>query len=528
MKYVIAGCVVLDGRGTPGQHLDVYVMDGRISELRPHSDSHAGWDVVAADGLTVTPGFIDVHSHGDNAPFCSSDDTSKILQGVTTEVTGNCGFSLAPTTPSSKPLLADIHPPFRHALSVLTGHNFTSLFADSARQGYVTNNVPLVGQGALRMAAMGLESRRPTTREIRTMQALLRESIEAGIFGLSTGLIYAPGAYTDTTELIELASVLTERHVYASHVRGEGDTLVEAVSEAIEIGFRAGTKVQISHHKACGRRNWGKTKATLKLLESARAKGLDVHQDAYPYLAGSLLLRECLPAELFEGGAEHAVRRLEEPEWLATIRDALADKRPGFENVIGYAGYEGVLISGTQSGRYVGLTIHEAAIKDGTDEVSFIARLLREEQMQVVVIAFHINEADVSRVLSDRHTVIGSDGDSPDAGGVPHPRTLGTFPRVFAEYVRKQHVLSLEAAVHKMTGMPARAFGIHDRGTIAVGMAADLVAFDAAAIGDANDYLKPLTPPVGIEWVAVNGHRVVEKSRYVGPRCGTRVLPRVA
>jgi N-acyl-D-aspartate/D-glutamate deacylase len=524
MKLVIAGANVIDGSGSAAQPRDVYVEDGTIAAVAPHADLHVGWDVVDAVGLTVAPAFIDVHSHADYAPFMQDDDTSKILQGVTTEIVGNCGFSFAPSTPERRGMLADAFDARLNALPSNDG-SFAEHHAAADRRGYVTNVAPLVGHAALRIAALGMDARPPTSREAAHMRALLDEALDAGAFGLSTGLIYPPSAYADAEEIVALAERLRPNTLYASHMRSEANGLLAAVAEALAVGERAHVRVQISHHKAAGRPNWGKTRESLALIAAARARGVDVYHDVYPYVAGSTMLTAVLPPAMHEGGAEATLARLRDASALHALEATLTNGAAGFENLLALAGYDGILIATTASGRHEGMTLTEIAESLDVAPFAALVRVLVEERLDATMTIFLMTEDDVERVLADPFTVIGSDGGAPGTGGKPHPRLFGTFPRVLGHYVRERGTLSLAAAVHKMTGLPARIFGLTDRGTLAHGTIADIVAFDAATVNDDLDYRDPVRSPKGLAWVMQRGRIVARDDRYLGPRCGERLRP---
>jgi N-acyl-D-amino-acid deacylase len=527
VRYAIAGGSVIDGTGAAAKACDIYVADGHIADVLPSSDDHRGWELVDARNLTIAPGFIDVHSHADNAPFLEEDDTSKILQGVTTEVVGNCGFSLAPVEPSRRDALWEflgrVIPPCS-----FSGASFTEFLETTDRLGYVTNYAPLVGHSVLRIAAMGAARRAPTEAELSAMQSFLEESLDAGAFGLSSGLIYAPGAFADTDELVSLAQFLRPNTLYATHMRNEGDALLEAVGEALEIGRRAGVRVQISHHKAAGRSNWGKTRDSLRLIARARESGVDVNQDVYPYIAGSTMLAATLPPEAHEGGEAATLRRLRDPATVKRYKTEVESENPPFESLIRNSGYENIIVAGTASGAFEGESVREIAQRLGMGEFEALVRVLLEEKLRVTMIVFSMDEGDVERVVRDAHTVVGSDGLPPGFGGKPHPRTFGTFPRIIARYVRERGALSLEEAVRRMTTLPAQIFHIADRGTIAPGLSADLVAFDAHTMSDDLDYRDPIRPPVGIRWVMQNGTIVVRDGLYLGGRHGMRLTPATA
>ncbi len=521
-KTVYAGAMVIDGTGRPAGAYDVFVSGERIEDVRPHADTHAGWNVVDAGGLVLAPGFIDVHSHGDNAPLLPDDDTMKILQGVTTEVVGNCGISLAPTSSQHRAtLLSSLEAVMPVNDSI--GSDFADLLRATDAHGYVTNYAPLVGHGTLRMAAMGMERRAATSRERAFMRAALEESIEAGAFGLSTGLIYPPGVFSDVDEIVELAKCLPHGTIYTSHIRGEGDTLLDAVAEALTIGEEANVPVQISHHKACGKKNWGKTRDSLELIRQARARGVVVHQDVYPYTAGSTYLKAVLPPEFHEGGNEATLERLRDPQRLQALQKALESDSSDFQNFVAEAGYDGILIAFTPSHRFEGRTITEIAAELGRSEFDALIHVLVNEQLAAMMTIFLMNEDDIARVLRDEHTVIGSDGAAPGVQGCHHPRSYGTFPRVIAHHVRERKTLTAESAIHKMTGLPARIFNIPDRGTVAPGKFADLVAFDPRTFSDDLDYRDPARNPKGLAWVVLRGTEVVRGTTYLGGRRGTRL-----
>ncbi len=465
-----------------------------------------------------------MHSHADFAPFLRDHDTTKILQGVTTEIVGNCGFSLAPTTPNRRKLLAAAFEPRLSAMSTHDG-SFAEFLTAADRRGYVTNYAPLVGHGTLRIATLGMDAREPTREELAHMGTMLEEALDAGAFGLSTGLIYPPATFSTTTEIVALAQRLRPNTLYASHLRSETGALLEAVAEALHVGESAGARVQISHHKAAGYANWGKTRDSLALIAAARARGIDVYQDVYPYVAGSTYLRAILPSEFHAGGAKATLARLRDETELRRLRVLVANGAPGFENFVKEAGYDGILISTTSSGRFEGMTLAEVADQLGIDPLDALVHVLVTERLDATMTIFLMNESDVERVLTDAYTAIGSDGAFAGRGGKPHPRLFGTFPRVLARYVRERKALSLESAIHKMTGLAAHIFRLSDRGSVAPGKVADLVAFDAATVSDDLDYRDPVRLPKGITWVMQRGRTVVRGQHYVGTRIGERLRP---
>ena len=520
---ILAGGTVVDGTGAPALMADVVLEGPRIMAVEPHGSYRPlGARVVDVEGLTITPGFIDVHSHSDNAPFLPEPDVSKILQGVTTDVVGNCGMSPAPRSADHERLLAAylerLFPPVPWE-----GRSWHAYW-EAARGGMVTNVAPLVGQGALRLAVMGMERRPATAAERRAMRALLREALDDGAFGFSTGLIYPPGIFTDTDELIDLCGELGP-HVYASHIRGEGDNLIDAVVEALAIGREAGVQVQVSHHKAGGRANWGKTQDTLAMIDQARQRGQRVFQDVYPYTAGSTILTACLPPWTQEGGNDAMLRRLHDPDALMRLRRDLENGLPGFDSELHNAGADGIILSSTKDGRYEGESLAAVADRLGVDPIEALFRILREEELSATMVVFLMDEADVVRVLTHPYTMIGSDALPPGRGGKPHPRSYGTFPRILGHYGRERGLLTLEEAVYKMSGLPAETFHIPERGRIAPGCVADLVVLDPAAVIDRATYENPGLTPVGIRSVYLAGRQVVEHGQYIGAREGALLTP---
>jgi N-acyl-D-amino-acid deacylase len=516
---------LLDGTGAAARAADVLVQDGVVAQVEEFGRLPAqGRDVVETGPHALMPGFIDVHSHADNAPLLERDDVSKILQGVTTEVVGNCGFSLAPLAPDTRAVLDDyiqrIFPPIPWSWNT-----FEEFLEVTDRHGYVTNYAPLVGHNALRIAAMGMSDAAPDERQLRTMANLLDDAMEAGAFGLSTGLIYPPGVFSSTDEIVALARRLPEGRLYASHMRGEGRQLLLSIREALKVGTQARRRVQISHLKAAGRPAWGSMGDALKLLDTARTDGVDVRHDVYPYTAGSTMLTAVLPPWFHEGGGANVLWRLTDPTSLARLEADLACNDVGWENLLYGAGWDGIVVSSSASHRFEGLSLAQIADELQCSRFSALVQTLVTEQLQVSMINHSIHEDDLVRVMSHPSTMVGSDGLPPGVEGKPHPRAYGTFPRVLARYTREKGVLEFPDAVRRMTSLPADTFGLADRGVVTPGMAADLVCLAPDTVEDRADYESPTTPPVGIHWVMQNGRIVVEAGCYRGERAGRRLVP---
>jgi N-acyl-D-amino-acid deacylase len=472
---------VIDGTGSAPVRADVAVRDGRIGALG--NAPGAATRVIEAQGLAVAPGFIDVHSHDDAAVIADPGVDFKVMQGVTTDVVGNCGVGMAPAGGTFQAFFQAGVGNVLGSPPEITWRTFGE-YMDAVEAARPALNVAcLVPHGVIRFAAMGLESRPPERHELATMREHVQEAMGAGAMGLSTGLIYPPGAFARTPELVELAKAAAEAGgLYASHIRDEGSLLLDAVAEAIDIGRGAGLPVQVSHFKAAGRENWGRTKDSLRLVEQARAEGLDVAFDAYPYTAASTILW-AVARETEAVGADEVM--------VASVRERTE--------------YEGKTIA--QIAEMLGLPVADA-----------LRRVLQEERNAVAVF-FAMDEGDVGRVLKHELCMIGSDG-LPSEGGKPHPRLYGTFPRVLARYAREEGLLTLEEAVHKMTGLPARRFGLERRGELKEGWCADIVVFDPQAVTDAATYEDPRRYPRGIEYVVVNGQVVAEKGKQTGERPG--------
>ncbi len=520
---ILSGGLIVDGSGRTPYIGDLWIEDGYISQIVPSTDQHpAHADIIDVEGNCIAPGFIDVHSHADNAGFLDEDDLSKILQGVTTEVTGNCGITLTPRSPEYTEILK-AYAERLFPTTVWDGLSFGEFWDQAGHRGLVTNVVPLVGQGTLRIMAMGLDDRNPTDREMIIMKDALQKSLEAGAFGLSTGLIYPPGQFTSTDEIIELASVLGQ-NIYTTHMRGEAQELEKSVDEAIAIGREAHVQVQISHHKAAGKSNWGKTEKTLKAIDLARSQGQNVRLDVYPYTASSTMLTACLPPWTQIGGDMATLSHLQDPEMKKRIHYDIEHGLPGWENHIDSAGVKGILIGTTPDHQYEGQTLEEIARTLQLDPISALIHVLLHERLRVSMLVFSMHEDDLQRVMRYPWTMIGSDGLPPGQGGRPHPRLFGTFPHVLGKYVRDLHVLSLEEAIRKMTALPAETFGLWQRGRLEEGYIADIVAFNASSVRDAGHYGAPPTSPEGISFVFQRGILVVNKGRYCGNRQGVRLI----
>ncbi|HHY45113.1 MAG TPA: D-aminoacylase [Firmicutes bacterium] len=499
---------VLDGTGAPWFTADVAVKDGAIVKVGPAQGEAR--TVVEATGKYLSPGFIDAHSHSDLPLVQNPTADSKVMQGVTTEVIGQCGSSGAPRRLGLyKQEGADDDDGMPHWTDMAS---YIKVLED---QGISVNVVPLVGHGSVRRQVMGVENRAPDQNELNLMKKLVDAAMEQGAFGMSTGLIYVPGKYSNTDEVIELAKVVAKhRGYYFTHIRNEGVKLLEALQEAIDIGFAAGVPVQVSHFKVMGEANWGMVEHSIAMVEKARKDGLDITADQYPYIASSTSLGSPVPVSVWRGGKGSEI--LNDPVERQKILDAL--KARGSWDKIVVASLEN-----EADQAFIGKSVAEIGrIQEITDEEAAFG-LLHRNRGVVTIVNFAMSEDDVRMVMRQPWIMVGSDGRAYNvktAKGQPHPRSYGTFVRVLGRYVRECGLLRLEEAVRKMTSLPAWRLGLQDRGIVREGMRADLVLFDADKVIDNATFTAPHQYPSGIECVLVNGVVVVKEGVHTGARPG--------
>jgi N-acyl-D-amino-acid deacylase len=525
-SFLIQGATVVDGSGREPFRADVTIAGDRIAAVAPRIDEPAERR-LKGDGLVIAPGFIDIHSHTDATVFTYPLVESKVMQGVTAEVIGNCGIGAFPVNAERREILAGFLKVHDFVLPAggLSWVEFDDYAARLDRLGLGPNLIALVSHGALRIAAMGAEDRLPTPDELGRMQELLARALEQGAWGMSTGLIYPPGSFAETEELVALAKVLRRYDaLYTSHIRGEGATLMTAIDEAIRIGREGGVRVEISHLKAMGKDNWGRGPEALQRLEAARREGVDISADQYPYEATSTSLSALVPAWAHAGGLGELLRRLAVPDLTARLEAGIGEEMNirGGPNRI-FIGS----IASSRNGKLSGKNLEEiAALWDCRPEGAVI-RLLREEEGAVGAIYFSLSDEDVAAILANDQVAVGSDGRglsaAGDTGESIHPRSYGTFARVLGLYVRKRGLLSLAQAVHKMTALPAGRLGLRERGVLKPGWMADLVVFDPDVIEDLAQFSNPHLYAAGIVHLFVNGRPLVANGQITGERPG-RVL----
>jgi N-acyl-D-amino-acid deacylase len=525
---ILAGGVLIDGTGASPRQADVAVMGERVvalGQLRQRETKQT----VDVSGTYVTPGFIDIHSHSDLTLLVDPRAASKVRQGVTTDISGQCGTSAAPLGGEAGDELRvwaaryDLDPNW---------DSFADYLTIVEREGVALNFGTLMGHGNLRQMVMGGADRPATSQETERMAEILARSLEEGALGLSSGLFYAPGSYADVAELSALGHVVAAcGGYYASHIRNEGPFLEASLNEAMEVGRRSGARVQISHLKLASRAHWGEAQQVLAQLDAARAQGLDLGWDQYPYAAASTSLDAAVPPAFHAGGTAELLRRLREEDSRAQIAQALAERNGSWENLALDPGWDDITLSFHPSRDDLqGKSIAQIAASRRSPPLETALDLIVETEAQAEIVIHCMDERDVATILCHPHTTIGSDAeavatDGPLAEGKPHPRTYGSFPRILGRYVREQGLLTWEEAIHKMTGLPAACLRLRDRGIVREGAFADLVVLDPQIVSDTATYDDPHRYPEGIRHVLVNGRFVVQDGRQTQERPG-RVLRR--
>jgi N-acyl-D-amino-acid deacylase len=531
---LITNARIIDGTGGPSVTGSVAVRAGKIAGAGRISGAAAR--TIDAGGRVVAPGFIDAHSHSDFSLLTDGNAESKIRQGVTTEVIGESGSvapraRLAPGAEAADTRGTGVRPDWT---------DFAGYFAAVERSKISVNLLSYIGLGQVREFVIGNDERAPAADELARMTALVAAAMKQGAYGVATGLIYSPNAYAKLDELIALSRpAAAVGGIYASHLRYDGDKLREGLAEAIAIGEGARIPVHVFHFKVTGKKNFGRMKEAIRIIENARARGLEITADQYPYVASSTGLSQTIPPWAHEGGAAKLAERLKDPAARARIRREMDDPNPAWENRLLSAGtwhnVQLASIADRQAAetykKYEGMRIDDAARAAGRDPYDFVFELLIAARGNVGCVWFIIDEDDLKLAMRQPWVSVGSDGSAlatsgPLRAGVPHPRNFGTFPRVLGKYVREEHVIPLEQAVHKMSGLTASQLHFTDRGLIRQGFAADLVIFDPATVADRATFTDPFQYPAGIDTVIVNGRVVLDNGRHTGERPGVVIRGR--
>lgn len=523
-ELLLRGGVVYDGTGAPPVEADVRISGDRIVAVG-RALAADGAAVIDARGYAVAPGFIDIHSHTDTVLFAHPNAESKVRQGVTTEVAGQDGGSVAP---SSAERAARVREEYRAQGIDVDVSTLGGFFRSLDARGAAVNLASMVGAGTIRGLVVGEDDRPPTPAELERMVALVREAVADGACGLSSGLEYSPGGFATRQELAALAAPFRGTGLpYATHMRNEDDELFAAIEEALDVGRAAGVPVHISHLKAQGERNWWKAVPVLEMLEAARAAGRDVGYDRYPYVAYSTGLSNLFPLWTRDGGSTAFLARLRDPSQRPRIEAEVREK------IAELGSWDAVQITSTASDALAwarGQRLGRLAAERGAEPYDLLLSLMLEDQGRPGMVGFGMSEENTARFLAHPMGMICSDAPAravtgPLAEGTPHPRAFGSYPRVLGHYVRERRLMPLETAVHKMTGMPAARLRIDGRGRIAPGAFADVVVFDPRTVADLATFEAPHAYPVGIPHVIVNGEPVVRDGEHTGARPGHTLRP---
>ena len=522
----INNVTVIDGTGAPGYGADIGVRCDRIVMCPGNEPARC---IIDGTGKLLTPGFIDAHSHGDEILGTDFGRLCKVNQGITTEIAGQCGESLAPVFPAGKKavmdLLSTVVPQLPAEFDSFDDYGAYMHWADSRKKS--ANIKCYVGHGTVRVGVMGYAERPAVPRELEQMKALVRNAMENGALGLSSGLIYTPSCYAETDELVELCKVVAEYGgVYASHIRGESSTVVESVREALTIGRRAGVPVFISHHKVCGKPYWGLSRETLRLVDEAKAAGQQVTIDQYPYPASMTNLNAAVPPWYFgENGVAGVAGLMSDREMRSRIRREIEDPASPFENqYLNCGGWDGVLLSTLpKTPEYEGITVAQAAQQMGTDPFEAYFDLLRDNDALGTAIYFCIGDEDMDRIFLHPDTCVGTDGIVMGMEEKGHPRGWAAFPRAIRTFHKEKALVGLEEMIRKITGFPAQRAMLEQRGEIRDGWYADLVLLDYDALRDRADFITCHALSDGIECVIVNGEIVYRDKKLMDAAPG-RVL----
>ncbi len=524
-SIMIRGGQVIDGTGSPSMPMDVAIDGTKVAGLYKRSEGK-GSMTIDAKGKVVCPGFIDIHTHSDFYLLAVPLADSRIYQGVTTELVGNCGSSPAPLIGAARKSAQD------SAESLDVKIDWSSLDEYFLRLSGLKTSVnvaALVGAATLRECVIGETDEAADEEKLARMNLLLTDSMLQGAFGLSSGLIYAPGCYATTEEIVSLASTSAALGgFYASHIRGESSTVVQSVAEAIKIGKESHSRVEISHHKACGRSNWGKVRETIGMIERARKEGIDVAFDVYPYTASCTALDTIIPPWAREGGKEAVLSRLRDPEQRKKMAEEMGKPTTDWENSVVEDGWENIVVIGLMDGpnkRFDNKSVRDIADAQGKAPAEAAFDLMLQEELRAWAIFHEMSDEDVMTVMRHPLASIGSDGESESPYGptgkvTTHPRAYGTFARVLRRYSMEKGVFPLPEAIRRMTSWPAERIGLKDRGTIAPGMAADIVVFDPDKVRDVATFEEPHRYSEGIELVLVNGSVTLENGAHTKERAG--------
>ncbi|MFQ4200925.1 D-aminoacylase [Clostridioides difficile] len=516
MRTLIKHGLIVDGNKTPAYEGDILIENEKILKISQDLNEEAD-KVIDAKGRVICPGFIDTHSHSDLVILVNPYNEVKIRQGITTEVLGQDGISMAP-------LPQEHISSWRKNLAGLDGESDEIDWKYETTENYLKmmdyngvglNETYLVPHGNVRMEAMGLEDRPATKEEIQKMCEITERELKAGAIGLSTGLIYIPCAYSLTEEIIEMCKVVAKYDgVFVVHQRSEADTILTSMEEIIEIGKQSGVKVHFSHFKVCGKANWKYIPQVIELLEKAEKEGIRVSFDQYPYAAGSTMLGVVLPPWAHSGGTDKLIERLSDENERAKMKKDIANGIEGWDNFIEFAGIDQIFVTSVKTEKNkdtIGKSLLEIGKMRGKDPLDATFDLLKEEENAVGMVDFYGLEEHIIGFMKRNEQNVCTDG---LLAGKPHPRAYGSFPKILGRYVRELNVLTIEEAVYKMTKKAATSFSIKDRGELKEGYFADIVIFDKDTVSGCDDFINSMQYPTGIDYVIINGNYVVEEGKY--------------
>lgn len=520
---VIKGGRIFDGSGSEAYEGDIGIKGDSIKEIGKIMVSRAK-TVIEANKLAVCPGFIDAHDHTDIHLLVNPKAESSVRQGITTLVSGNCGGSPFPV---AEEVYEEMKEDLKDIYQIdLSWTDIKGFFSSLEESGIALNYSSLVGQGTIRGAAMGFNDRPPSHSELERMKLMVAENIKGGAVGLSTGLEYAPGSYAQSEEIEELVKVVSQyQGVYATHMRDEGDRLLEALDEAIEVSRKTGASLQVSHFKIAYPRNWHKIDEALSRVEKAKTDGVSIFCDRYPYIAGSTGLSYYFPLWAREGTTEEFLARLKNPQLESRLLAYASEQEKKLSS------WDKVVISSVyteENKRFEGKSVLEGAEETGKSPFDFMRDLLVEEKNRVSMVTFMMKEENLKKILSHPLVGVGTDGSAvapygPLRRGKPHPRHYGTFPRILGKYIREEKILPMPEMLKKITSLPAQKFGFMKRGLLKKEYFADIVVFDEDKVIDKATWTEPHQYPVGVECVIVNGQVVVHRGEHTGNLPG-RVL----
>ncbi|HBH3441429.1 D-aminoacylase [Clostridioides difficile] len=516
MRTLIKHGLIVDGNKTPAYEGDILIENEKILKISQDLNEEAD-KVIDAKGRVICPGFIDTHSHSDLVILVNPYNEVKIRQGITTEVLGQDGISMAP-------LPQEHISSWRKNLAGLDGESDEIDWKYETTENYLKmmdyngvglNETYLVPHGNVRMEAMGLEDRPATKEEIQKMCEITERELKAGAIGLSTGLIYIPCAYSLTEEIIEMCKVVAKYDgVFVVHQRSEADTILTSMEEIIEIGKQSGVKVHFSHFKVCGKANWKYIPQVIELLEKAEKEGIRVSFDQYPYAAGSTMLGVVLPPWAHSGGTDKLIERLSDENERAKMKKDIANGIEGWDNFIEFAGIDQIFVTSVKTEKNkdtIGKSLLEIGKMRGKDPLDATFDLLKEEENAVGMVDFYGLEEHIIGFMKRDEQNVCTDG---LLAGKPHPRAYGSFPKILGRYVRELNVLTIEEAVYKMTKKAATSFSIKDRGELKEGYFADIVIFDKDTVSGCDDFINSMQYPTGIDYVIINGNCIVEEGKY--------------